>query len=307
MLFFPGEPLRAFLLAGALNVRQWHLQVSLPRGTGPKPYFGTWVTSAVVLLIIIAVVCAFMVDRQARQLSQMQSDFVANVSHQLKTPLSLLSTAIDTLCMGRVPSDRINQYLGILSAQTSRMTRLVDRILQFARMESGTDIHRMEPVDLVPLVQTTVTDFALEGLQARVPISFDPQSDVIMARADPVAIEEAVANLLENAMKYGDDHNEVHVSVQRRDGEALVSVRDRGIGVHTSDLPYIFDKFYRGRRGADHGRRGFGLGLALVRSIARAHGGRVTVSTTYNSGSTFTLVIPALSMETSRGSSDSAD
>ena len=205
--------------------------------------------------------------------------------------------------------ERINQYLGILSAQTARMTRLVDRILQFARMDSGAKIFiAWRPwIWFRWIPETTVTDFGIEGLHAQVPISFDAQPDVVLARADPVAIEEAVANLLENAMKYGDDHNEVHVSVQQRDGEILVAVRDRGIGVHTSDLPYIFDKFYRGQRGADHGRRGFGLGLTLVRSIARAHGGRVIVKTTFNSGSTFTLVIPAIPMETSRGASDTLD
>jgi signal transduction histidine kinase len=112
-------------------------------------------------------------------------------------------------------------------------------------------------------------------------------------RGDASAIEQAVVNLLENAVKYGGDRNTVQVRVERNGARVTISVRDRGLGIHSSDLPYVFDKFYRGRTG-DHGRSGFGLGLALVRSVARAHGGVATVHTEYNNGSEFIIVLPLL-------------
>jgi signal transduction histidine kinase len=139
--------------------------------------------------------------------------------------------------------------------------------------------------------------------QGRVQITFESASGTLMARADASAIEVALVNLLENATKYGDEDNRVSVRLAQSNGHAAISVRDQGVGVHSSDLPHIFDKFYRGRTGGD-GRPGFGLGLALVDSIARAHGGRATVETRYNEGSEFTVLIPAIS-EDDHGVSDS--
>jgi len=240
--------------------------------------------------------------RQSQRLSLMQADFVANVSHQLKTPLSLLSTAIETLRLGRVPADRFQQYLEILSSQTMRMTALIERILHFSRLDSDPEAYRMEPVNLVPLVGAVVDRFKT-GDRQQIPVAFAPASAAVVVRADAHAIEQVVANLLENAVKYGDERNSVEVSVARSNGSAAISVRDHGIGIHHDDLPYIFDKFYRGRTG-DQGRPGFGLGLALVQSIARAHGGRATVRTEYNAGSEFTLIIPAIAEDAADAVSD---
>ncbi|MGH9346703.1 MAG: sensor histidine kinase [Vicinamibacterales bacterium] len=305
MLFFPHEPLNQWL-AGQPPVRKWQVVVSAAGSLGDQRVSGTWVVAAVVLLIVIAVVCAVAVERQARKLSRMQADFVANASHQLKTPLSLLSTAIETLCLDRVPSERMKEYLKILLAQTRRMTSLVERILHFSRLDAGPDIYRMEPVDLVPLVESVITRFTIDGHQGPVPITFERGTDRVMARADASAIEQMVVNLLENAIKYGDERNRVSVRVAQSNGHAAISVRDRGFGIHASDVAHIFDKFYRGRTGGD-GRPGFGLGLALVDAIARAHGGRALVETRYRQGSEFTVMIPAMAKDDPDGVSDSRD
>jgi nitrogen-specific signal transduction histidine kinase len=291
MLFFPHQPLNQWL-AGRPPVRSWQVVVS---AAGPIVYGhfpGKWLVAGVVLLIIVAVFCAVSVERQAVRLSRMQADFVANASHQLKTPLSLLSTAIETLTLDRVPPDRMKEYFKILQAQTRRMTGLVERILQFSRVEAGPKAYRMASLNLVPIVEDVVDQFRTES-QSRVPIVFERGSAVLMARADAAALEVALVNLLENAVKFGDDRNRVTVRVARSDGHAAISVRDQGVGIHSTDLPHIFDKFYRGRNGGE-GRPGFGLGLALVDSIARAHGGRATVQTSYHDGSEFTVVIPVL-------------
>jgi signal transduction histidine kinase len=291
MLFFPYEPLHQWL-GGRPPVRLWQVSVS---AAGPIVYShfpGKWVVGAVVLLIVIAVLCALSVERQALRLSQMQADFVANASHQLKTPLSLLSTAVETLSLDRVPPERMKEYLQIVRSQTRRMTTLVERILQFARVEAGPTVYRMEPLNVVPLVHAVVDRFRADN-QARVPIAFESSRDVVMARVDANAIEQAVVNLLDNAVKYGDDHNAITVAVRQSNGYAAISVRDEGFGIHSSDVPHVFNKFYRGRTGGD-GRPGFGLGLAVVDSVARAHGGRATLETIYKRGSEFNILLPVL-------------
>ncbi|HYU78428.1 MAG TPA: HAMP domain-containing sensor histidine kinase, partial [Vicinamibacterales bacterium] len=232
-------------------------------------------------------------ERQATRLSRMQADFVANASHQLKTPLSLLSTAVETLTLDRVPPERQKEYLKILLSQTRRITSLVERILEFSRVEAGPNVYRMEPINLVSLVRAVVDRFRTESQQDKIPITFESSREVVIARADANAIEQAILNLLDNAIKYGDEQNRVTVAIAQSNGYAAISVRDEGFGIHSGDLPHIFGKFYRGRTGGD-GRPGFGLGLAVVDSVARAHGGRATVQTASSRGSEFTLLLPAI-------------
>jgi signal transduction histidine kinase len=304
MLFFPGGPLTPWL-AGRVSPHAWRVIVSAPGLPSGRRLFGGWVLAAVVTLILIAALCGVAMDRQARNLSQMQADFVANVSHQLKTPLSLLSTAIQTLSMGRVPAERSQQYLDILSSQTTRMTALVERILHFSRLEAGSEAYRMEPIDLVSLVRTVVDRFTVDSRQ-QVPIAFETASSTLTIHADAAAMEQVVVNLLENAVKYGDDLNRVSVRVEGSDRQAAITVRDQGFGINSADLPYVFDKFYRGRAGG-RGRPGFGLGLAVVKSVARAHGGRATVATErVGGGSEFTVVIPVNSASGDHGVPDSS-
>jgi signal transduction histidine kinase len=294
MLFFPHEPLNQWVAARP-PVRTWQLVVSAVEPMVYGHFPGKWLVGGIVLLIVVAVLGAVSVERQAVRLSRMQAEFVANTSHQLKTPLSLLSTAVETLTLDRIPAERMKEYLQILQAQIKRMTGLVERILEFSRAEAGRNVYRMEPLNLVPLVEGVVGHFSTES-QGRVLITFESASSMLMARADAAAIEVALVNLLENAVKYGDEHNRVSVRVAQSNGHAAISVRDQGVGVHSSDVPHIFDKFYRGRTGGD-GRPGFGLGLALVDSIARAHGGRATVQTSHKTGSEFTVFIPVISKD----------
>lgn len=292
LLFFPGEPLKPWL-AERPPVREWRIVISAAQPPQQARLFGGWMVGSVVLLICIAVFCAVTVDRQAIRLSHMQSDFVANVSHQLKTPVSLLSATIQTLRLERVPSHKLHEYLEMALAQTARLTALVERILHFSRFEGAGYTFRLERIDLVPLVATTVDRFRAEAHGRHVPIRFEAGAQALPVEGDTQAIEQVIVNLLENALKYGDDQNEVLVRLEAVDGHARVSVRDRGTGIHPDDLTHIFEKFYRGRNG-DRGRQGFGLGLALVASIVRAHRGDVRVDSEAGRGSTFYIELPVM-------------
>lgn len=292
MVFFPVDAFRPWL-GERPDARRWHLTVSAGApGTGVTTE-GYWLVAAVVFLILIALFCAITVDRQAVHLAQMQSAFVANVSHQLKTPLSLLSGACDTLRLERVRSpEKIKEYVEIVRAQTTRLSALVDKILHFSRIEDTRRALDLRPLDLVDLVRTSVGAFTHGLPNGDISFRFESPAESVLVKADSVALEQAVLNLLENAMKYSNGRNEVTVRVLSRAQHAVIAVRDQGIGIDPVDMPHIFDKFYRGANNS--GRRGFGLGLAMVQAIVHAHGGHVHVHSRPGSGTEFEILVPSL-------------
>jgi signal transduction histidine kinase len=275
------------------SVPVWTLTV-VPVGTSPPAaHSGLWLLAAVVLLLLVAVVCAISVNRRALQLSQLQSDFVANVSHQLRTPLAMLSGAAETLGLERVRSpEKVKEYADIIQAQAQRLSLLVNQILHFHRIELSRQETLRRPVDVGEIVVRATEQFRGLAGRAAVPIRVEHQQPAPLVRGDPVALEYAVVSLLENAVKYGDGRdNEVTVSAHARDGFAVISVRDRGVGIEPADLPHIFEKFYRGRA-IGPVRQGFGLGLAIVRATVLGHGGRIAVRSEPGSGSEFTVWLP---------------
>lgn len=290
MLFFPGEAFKSFLSVRP-PPRIWYVTVSvaspvLAAGSDGLPLF-----AAALGLIFIALFCGVTIDREATRLETMQTDFVAHVSHQLKTPLSLLSSAAETLRLQRVSSpEKVREYLGILSTQTSRLSGLVDKILQFSRMQGGQPHREFVETDVVELV-----DRAIQGFQSALPetlrsIQFEPTDHNVHVQGDPASLEVAITNLLENALKYSNGR-EVTVSVDSAGDEALVRVRDRGVGIDPADLPYIFERFYSGHNNYGH-RRSFGLGLSIVRGIVTMHGGRVDVQSQPEEGAVFRVFLP---------------
>ena len=241
------------------------------------------------LLLLEALGLTLQAHRRSESLARMQTDFVAHVSHQLKTPLSLLSAATETLEMDRVRSpERFAEYLRTIHAEAQRLSVLVQRVLEFSRMQQRRH-YEFEPADLAALVQETVDAFA-HGLSAQ-GFSFDVQQapGPMIVHADPAALEQVLANLLDNAVKYSDGNKAIVVRVGAEGPAAVVEVIDRGAGISPSDRAHIFDRFYR-TPGTN--RTGFGLGLAIVKELVRAHGGRVEVESTPGAGSTFRVSLP---------------
>jgi signal transduction histidine kinase len=292
LLFFPRVGMEPYL-ASAPATPRWTLTVSPASAVPVTAQSSVWLLAAVVLLLAVAVVCAVSVNRQAIRLSELQSDFVANVSHQLRTPLALLSGAAETLGLERVRSpEKVREYADIVRMQAQRLSVLVDQILHFHRAElAGRDAVR-RPVDLGELIERAAEQFRMLADRASVAIRVEHPSPAPVVQGDPMALEYAVLNLLENAVKYGGaGASEVVVSVSVRRGYGVISVRDSGVGISAADIPHIFDKFYRGRT---EGRplNGFGLGLAIVRSTVQVHGGRIAVESEPGRGSEFTVWLP---------------
>jgi signal transduction histidine kinase len=291
LLFFPNRELANYL-APLPAVPKWRLVVR-PETSLPDPSpSGLWLLGAVVGLLLIAVVCAVGVNREAVRLAQLQSDFVMNVSHQLRTPLAMLSGAAETLGLERLRSpEKITHYAGIVQAQTNRLSALVDQILQVHSAEHAGAGARLQRLDLGDLVVRAAADVQLLADPRAVRIDVSRPSEPLPIEGDPAALEHVVLNLLENAVKYGAAANEVRVDVRRVGAHVAVAVADRGAGIASADLPHIFEKFYRGRVDGPT-RRGFGLGLAIVRSTVAAHGGTVTVASEQGRGSVFTVTLP---------------
>jgi signal transduction histidine kinase len=291
LLFFPRRELSNYL-APLPAIARWRLTVQpeapFPDGTPT----GLWLLGAVVGLLLIAVVCAVGVNREAVRLAQLQSDFVLNVSHQLRTPLAMLSGAAETLGLERLRSpDKITRYAAIVQAQTQRLSALVDQILHVHTADHAATTQPWQRVDLAALVSRAATDVQLLAERRDVTIAVDEAAPVVVD-GDRAALEHLVLNLIENAVKYSPEAgNTVRVGVHGEGRRAVLTVADRGAGIARADLPHIFEKFYRGRTSGPT-RRGFGLGLAIVRAVAEAHGGTVAVTSEQGRGSVFTVTLP---------------
>lgn len=231
--------------------------------------------------------------RREMHLSRLKSDFVANVSHELKTPLALIRLFSETLELGRVPSEeKKSQYYRVINKESHRLTQLINNILDFSRIEAGRREYRFALADPGKIVQDVVDAYRFPIEQQGFELDVRLEEELPSVEVDQEAIGQALINLVNNAIKYSDEEKFIGISV-RREGERLaIAVTDRGIGVAKGEQGKIFEKFYRAEDSLVHTTRGSGLGLPLVRHIAEAHGGEAIVESSPGKGSTFTLWLP---------------
>jgi two-component system phosphate regulon sensor histidine kinase PhoR len=233
------------------------------------------------------------------ELAQLKAGFVSNVTHELKTPIALIRLAVETLELGRVSNEEDSKrFIQSIGRETQRLSQLVDNILDFAKLEAGQRTLAMKPTSLNGVVEEALESFRprFESLGFEVDTRLAP--GLPQVQGDSRALSHCVLNLLDNAIKYSKERRRVLVETEATDEGVVVSVTDSGIGISSADQKRIFEKFVRVQTGLVHDVKGAGLGLSLVDQIMRAHGGRVTVSSTLGEGSTFSLILPAAAMET---------
>jgi signal transduction histidine kinase len=232
--------------------------------------------------------------RRELHLSRLKSDFVANVSHELKTPLALIRLFAETLEMGRVPGEeKAQQYYRVINKESQRLTQLINNILDFSRIEAGRREYRLAPADVARIVSEVVEAYRFQIEQQGFTLDVDVEPGLPRVVADKEALAQALLNLVNNALKYTRDEKYLKLAVQRRgEDQVVVAVTDRGIGVAKGEQQKIFEKFYRAEDSLVHETKGSGLGLSLVKHIMEAHGGSVEVESAPGKGSTFTLVLP---------------
>jgi signal transduction histidine kinase len=277
----------------------WRVALYEPRGRSPRASVRRQVavfTGAfgVLLVVIVAgVALTWRLVRRETEMARLKSDFVANVSHDLKTPLSVIRMFGETLEMGRVTDEtKRREYYRVITRESERLSRLIDNVLDFSRIEGGRRRYDFAPTAVEPLVRATLAAFAYPLTQQAFKVELDVAPDLPEVVMDADAVGQALANLVDNAIKYSGDEKWLTVEARVVQGELALAVVDRGIGIPAAEQARIFEKFYRVGRSETQGRRGSGVGLALVRHVADAHGGRVTVESHPGEGSRFTLWIP---------------
>ncbi len=227
-----------------------------------------------------------------KRLSEMKTDFINNMTHELKTPLSTISVASSTLAKndGKLLPDRITELSGIIKKQNRHLTRLIDRILDISIWEK--DQVKIDPktTQLEPFIKDIVDDFKTSRPEARITLEFENETNNYHW-LDPVHFTTVINNLLSNACKYGGSPPHINIYVDPRN-PLIIKVKDNGHGIPADEKKQVFEKFFRGKESRRNAVRGLGLGLYYVRKIIEAHGGEVTIESSSPSGTVFKIEIP---------------
>lgn len=246
---------------------------------------------AVILVLTSGYLMARTVSRELA-VARLKSEFVSAVSHEFRTPLATLSQLTENLADGRVTTEeRRTAYYQAQSRAANRLGRLVERLLDFGRMEAGALRYRPELLELGDITRAVVDEFehvaATSGHEIRVTV----EPDLPPVRAGREALGQAVWNLLDNSIKYSPGRPAIWVEVARQDGFVAIRVRDQGLGIPAQERKRLFRKFVRGSAAEAAQVKGTGIGLAMVDYVVRAHNGRICVESIPGEGSTFTLLL----------------
>jgi len=290
-----------------LTLRQTSNQTGLPWDvivrTGDSASIGANRRLAILVglgfLILLVIAGGYLMARAvSRELAvaRLQSDFVASVSHEFRTPLTSLRQFTDLLTEGDdLPPEKRQHFYAAQARATDRLQRLVESLLDFRRMEAGTHPYQRQRLAAAGLVEGVVEDFRPEAAGRGFEVEYASARLEQAIDADPEALSLALWNLLDNAVKYSGDSRRVTVSMAANNGSIEIGVRDHGLGVPRAEQSEIFRQFVRGREARERGIKGTGIGLAMVQHIVRGHGGRVVLESDPGKGSTFTIVLPASS------------
>jgi two-component system phosphate regulon sensor histidine kinase PhoR len=230
---------------------------------------------------------------QLRQLERMRSDFVANVSHELKTPVTAIRGFAETLVAGAcLEPERAMEFSRIIYRESERMQRLVSELLDLARLESGEASLELVSVDIVSVIGGVIQTLGPRVQRAGLTVETEGIGDPVWVRGDRDRLEQVLVNLLVNAINNTPAGGKITVMVGREGDEVKVAVADTGRGIPPEELPRIFERFYRVDKARSRGAGGTGLGLAIVKHIVEAHGGRIRVVSELDQGSTFTVYLP---------------
>jgi signal transduction histidine kinase len=250
----------------------------------------------VVLALSVTLFCRYVVwqdYRRETELADLRSQFVADVSHELRTPLTSIQMCAETLALGRVPDpEKQREYLETIARESNRLARLVDQVLAFSKIEQGRSEYRLRSTALAPIIEaaarTVEPSLSQQGFRLR--RNYDDAAPAVRADAD--ALQQAVLNMLTNAMKYSNGSREIELRLRQSGSEAIIEVLDQGVGVPVEYRERIFEKFFRAPMPAGAAVPGVGLGLTLTAHVAAAHGGRVEVRGNEPRGSVFSLILP---------------
>jgi two-component system phosphate regulon sensor histidine kinase PhoR len=228
-----------------------------------------------------------------KELEKSRTEFVANVSHELKTPLTSILGFVETLKEGAVDdAENRGRFLSIIETQSMKLHRLIEDLLRLSSVESGARELESKDVDVERLLKTTAEPFDRSIAAKKIVLERRVEPVGMTVRGDAKALEEAVTNLVDNAVKYNRPGGSLRVSARIEDEWGVIEVADTGIGIPESDLPRVFERFYRVDKSRSSETGGSGLGLSIVKHIVERHGGRVTAESSTKSGTVFRIFLP---------------
>ena len=246
-----------------------------------------------VFLMAVGVFLTVRAAAHELEVSRMKAEFVSSVSHELKTPLSIIRMFGETLESGIVQDEAKRQeFSGIIRKESERLTHLINNVLDFSKIDDGRKQYNLRDADVVSIVQNALDASQLRNRDLGFTMEVSLPAGPLLTRVDPEALTQALLNLLDNASKYSNEKKYIGVKVSKNESSVSIVVEDRGVGIPKEELGKIFDKFYRGQARKSRDVPGSGLGLTLVKHIAEAHRGRIKVESTEGLGSKFTLELP---------------
>src|SRR5216684_971271 len=243
-------------------------------------------------LVLGVILTARTLYREAR-LSRLKTDFVSLVSHELRTPLTSIRMFIETLSLGRVKDpEQSHQVLAMLSKETERLSQMIERVLDWARIESGRKTYRRERLNVESVIESTISAFRAQRLNSSVQLSCELDKALPLVDVDREAIAGALLNLMQNAFKYSGEDKKISIRA-RTEGEGVaIDVLDNGPGIPVRERKRIFERFYRIENLLTRQNEGSGLGLAIAKRIVEAHGGKISLKSEVGTGSCFTIHLP---------------
>jgi signal transduction histidine kinase len=273
-------------------------RITFPEGFAPEealqPQRSFWELSFVVVaaLTLLGGILLWRDVRRSAHIAELRTQFVSSVSHELRTPLTSIRMLAELLQMKKSPDPEQTTFLNTIVSESERLTRLLNNVLDFSRIERGQKTYRLQPTVLTEVIDAVVNTLQYPLSQQGFTLETQVEEGIPAIDADADALQQAILNLLTNAMKYSGESRVIKLHVSVEDGAARIRISDHGIGISEDEQTRIFNKFHRARIPENLEISGTGLGLALVAHVAAAHGGSIKVTSRLGEGSTFCLSLP---------------
>ena len=260
----------------------------------PTQLFSSWIyITAIVIFVVVFFAYSMVIIIRQKKLSEVKTDFINNMTHELKTPISTISLSSEMLMRDECTDlDKIRRYAGIIYKENKRLENQVERVLNVAKLDRDQVILKKEEFNIHELLLEVKENFEFNHLANDGQVYLDFQGDEFSIQADPVHLTNVVYNLLDNAAKYCEHTPQINITTRNERNKLLLSIEDNGIGIKRENIKMIFDKFYRVPTGNLHNVKGFGLGLYYVKLIIDAHRGQIEVKSTFGKGTTFLISLP---------------
>jgi two-component system phosphate regulon sensor histidine kinase PhoR len=257
-------------------------------------WFMLAISGSFMMVIIFSFYYAVSTIFKQKKLSEIKNDFISNMTHEFKTPISTISLACEVLNDKTVDKspERVNNYVKMIRDENKRLSLLVENILQTAILDKGEFKLKIQSIDIHALIEQTIANIKLQVESKQGEITTELKADAPVINADRVHVTNIIFNLIDNALKYSDQQPKIKICTRSADRGIFISVQDNGIGISKENQKRIFDTMYRVPTGNIHNVKGFGLGLSYVKAVVEKHGGTIEVDSELGKGSTFTVYLP---------------